>query len=66
MNKSIVLCCLLFVGTVQTSDDHDCERSKTKDLKPTHSDTLFLGPGSGGTGGDDQRCDPTIVRSKTF
>lgn len=59
MNKWIVLGCLLLAAGVQASDDVKCEQQDRKEVGVVKSDTNNLGPGSGGTGDDDQECKPT-------
>lgn len=59
MSKWIALSCLLLTTGVQASDDVKCEKQDKKEVMAVKSDSPNLGPGSGGTGGDDQECKPT-------
>jgi hypothetical protein len=59
MNKWIALSCLLLTAGVQASGDVKCEQRDTKEVRVVKSDAHNLGPGSGGTGGDEQECEPT-------
>ena len=59
MNKWIVLSCLLLAAGVQASDNAKCEQQDRKEVRVVKSGAHNLGPGSGGTGGDNQECKPT-------
>ena len=59
MNKWMALSCLLLTAGVQASGDVKCEQQDTKEVRVVKSDAHNLGPGSGGTGDDDQEYKPT-------
>lgn len=59
MKKWIALICLLLTAGVQASDNVKCKQQDTKEVRLVKADAQILGPGSGGSGGDDQECEPT-------